>query len=349
MKPIYIKSGKSLLPGVKQISSVLQGRQSLELEPLMADLSLGLSEQAAFLPDSNLKEYGAGRMVRKTSERQARWVIDVALASWQADVAPERSGVFLGLGTVDCEDDDLPIQFDGSLQNFAEQMLSESKPLAGLTLLNSTTASHIAQLNEIKGPSAVFSPFTDAGAQAILEASFNLQLGKCEQALVAAGGQKITPWFYLAYRDYFEKWPTAFATESASALTLSFDRKQADAQLLLAKRGFLTQATQPLPLLDKCFSELAAKQIELPNQVIFTGLPTLAAEHVAQLHNYLAEFELTELDQTLGFTGPAGALHASQLAAERLLNSPANAAPILIISQGHHGQICYLLIGGIDA
>ena len=101
----------------------------------------------------------------------------------------------------DCDNDDHPIDFDGSRQDYADRLLHDTKPLIVLTLLNSSAGSHISELTGISGVNAMFSPMADAGAQALIEAYFSIKEFKCKDALVAAGSQKVTPWYCLTYRE----------------------------------------------------------------------------------------------------------------------------------------------------
>jgi hypothetical protein len=365
MKAIYLKTGKEIIPGLNGIADVLDGRKVVP-HALQSERSLELVAEAATLEDTDLKECGAGRMVRKTSERQSRWVIEAAVGGWQQAVATspsEKTGLFLGLGVVDCEDDDQPLAFNGDLNDYANQMLTDTKPLAGLTLLNSTAASHIAQLLNITGTNAVFSPFADAGAQAISEAWFTIHEQKVEQALIAAGPQKITPWYFLTYRDMIRQWqfPGAFPTESAASIIASADADNAEGCLLAVKRAFVSQEANDFPALDELLSELSSRNIPLPQQVIFSGRFSLKGSQEKRLYDYLPGVKLCYLDRLTGFTGATGAIHAVNLAMAMHqrqqgishIFSPAsvrlNSETILVIAQGHHGQLCYLVVGGQHA
>lgn len=353
MRTVYLKTGKEMLPGLISVADVLAGGTVMPKE-ISPEQSLGLVSLVATLEDSDLKACGAGRMVRKTSERQARWVIDAAVSGWasySAECLPERTGLFLGLGTVDCEDDEQPIMFNGDLSEYAAKMLTEAKPLAGLTLLNSTAASHIAQLLNITGVNAVFSPFADAGAQALCEAWFCINEEKIDQALVAAGGQKITPWYFLAYRDMISQWslPGAFPTESAASIVAGHTADDADGCLLAVKRTFLSSVCQELPALDELLTELAGQHISLPKRAIVTGRFSLPAQQAQRLNDYLPGLQFNCIDNQLGFTGAVGSVHAVNLALSMFKRDLSAHETVLVIAQGHHGQLCYLVIGGCHA
>ena len=369
-RQIYLKQGHQSLPKLANIELVLDGN-NVTPSPLAEEQSAGLADSAAFLEDTDLKARNAGRVVRKTTERQSRWIIDVAVGSWQSykestavssQINNQATGLFLGLGTIDCEDDDAPIAFDGTAKDYAASMLSNAKPLAGLTLLNSTAASHIAQLTGIMGVNSVFSPFADAGAQAIIEAYFTIKEERCEQALVAAGSQKITPWYFLAYRDFIQSWdwPGAFPTESASALLATHDKQHGDACLLSVKRSFVHKQSSEFPLLNDLLSELNHHNISTPEQVIYTGGFRLTEKRQQSLQKLLPEVDVCYLDRLIGYTGAAGALHGVNLAIAMLkqglgISNSSESANIktlsgdtlLLIAEGFNGQICYLIIGGM--
>ena len=368
MNPIFIQLGRQTLAGLDNIALTLTGK-NVEPTSLENDQLLGLIKYGAFLEDNDLKEHGVGRVVRKTSERQSRWVIDAAISTWKNYTAnyldgshldTNTVGLFLGLGTIDCEDNDAPITFDGTLKDYAERLMADTKPLSALTLLNSTAASHIAQLTNITGANSVFSPFADAGAQAIIEAYFSIQEQHCEHALVAAGSQKITPWYCLCYRDFIQQWnwPNAFPTESAAALIATHRKEGADGCLHVVKRAFSYSTS--LPLMDELLTELAGNQIPIPKQVIYTGGFLLNKSQEQLLQRYLPETKLCYLDQIIGNTGPAGALHAMHLAVEMLKQGQGlstlpsstetqklDSSTVLIIAEGFNGQICYMVAGGI--
>lgn len=362
MRKINLILGQQLLPGIVNIAELLTGK-TVETQAYSAERSLNLTERAGLLPDDDLKSLGAGRVVRKTSERQSRWVIGTAVKTWQA-YSPATSlnqvGLFLGVGTVDCEDDDFPGSTSETLTAYAKDAMTETKPLAGLTVLNSTAASHIANILGITGVNSVFSPFADAGAQAFIEAFYNVQEGNCEHALVAGGGQKITPWYFLSYRHFFEKYAqfAPYATESASALIVSSDSAGSSAELLTVKRAFTHNSLDAYPGLDPLLSTIAGEGFTTPAQVIYCGRYGLTDAMQQQLQGYFPTAALCNLEQLIGYTGPAAAMHSVQLAVAMLdqhkgidtTNSidikPISAATVLIICHGDQGQICYLLVGG---
>ncbi len=357
MKTVYIHSGKQYLPGMSSTKKLLSGKGVI---PTNIDIerSLGLVTKGAFLANTNLKSLEVGRTVRKTSERQARWVIKAGVKSWDLyasnvseKIDKSKTGLFLGLGTIDCEDDDepIPLQSSTKFNDYAAELLANTKPLSGLTLLNSTTASHIAHLTHITGMNAVFSPFSDAGGQAITEAFFAIEESYCQQALVVAGSHKITPWYFLSHREYFNE-PLnhgAFPTESSGGLVLSSERQGAHASLLKVKRSFGLSEQFPKEIVTFLNQGIGAQQI------IYTGKQSLSQEQLSQLQEFMPNASICCLDQLLGYTGAAGPLHALQLACDQLDDQSyrkkhgiacQSIDAIMIIVQGFHGQWCCFLV-----
>ncbi len=361
MSVVNIILGQQLLPGLEDIAELLTGK-AIKTQVVSPERSLNLTDRVGLLSDDDLKSLGAGRIVRKTSERQSRWVIGTAVKTWQAFSSAKdlsQVGLFLGVGIVDCEDDDTPYSTAETLSGYTADALSETKPLAGLTVLNSTAASHIANILGITGVNSVFSPYADAGAQAIIEAFYNIQEGKCEHALVAGGSQKVTPWYFLSYRHFFKKFTqyAPCATESASAVIVSNESAGAGVTLLGVQRAFVNNDVDAYPGLDTLLSAMGDEKITSPAQVIYCGRYGLTEPMQQQLQRYFPTAALCNLEQLIGYTGPAAALHAVQLASAMLAQNKGietstaidikaiTATTVLIICHGDQGQICYLLVG----
>ncbi|MBL4761532.1 MAG: major capsid protein, partial [Gammaproteobacteria bacterium] len=118
--------------------------------------------------DTVVVDFGE-RMIRKTSERQARWLIASGVRTWRTyfNEPQNKSGLFIGLGTVDCDEEDNPeLVQEPTAECLATAMLEERRPLVCLALLNSSATSHIAQLAGITGENMSFSPLLSAGLNA---------------------------------------------------------------------------------------------------------------------------------------------------------------------------------------
>ncbi|MGK0440351.1 MAG: hypothetical protein ACJA0N_000140 [Pseudohongiellaceae bacterium] len=369
MPSVFLKAGRQLLPGLQGVAQLLDGERVVPVE-LKLEQNSGLVKNVALLSGEMLKSLNVGRIVRKTSERQAHWVIFVAVNTWLEYVASqalgetivedEKVGLFLGLGTVDCDDDDAPIEFDGSRNDYASHLLGDTKPLVGLILLNSSAGSHIAQLTGIKGINGMFSPMADAGAQALIEAYFSLRERQCKRALVAAGSQKLTPWYYLAYRELLsQRYQAGFPTESAAALVAITEPEVDTCELYAVKRLFNPPENRGFPRLQVFIDELAQQGVAAPTQVIYTGGLQLSGQQRNDLAEVFSSISLCCLDQLVGYTGPASALHGVHLAIailqqQRLFSTLAandtqvideRVESVLIIAEGFNGQLCYLVVG----
>ncbi|AJR06553.1 hypothetical protein C9J03_20710 [Photobacterium gaetbulicola] len=381
--PAYLKQGQQQLPG-SMGWDVFFSQASFPVTALDNNTSLGLADQAAYLRDTDLKKIEVSRIVRKTSEKQSRWVIENSVNSWRMHFGEqsggERAGLFLGLGTVDCDDDGAQISFRGDYNQLAREGLSQIKPLSGLTLLNSTTASHIAERLQITGANGVYSPHADAGGNAFAEAYFNLTENRCDVALVSGGSQKITPWYFLAYQSDLsgvsaQAWCPA---EAVATVLLSQSPQSAEGVLLSVHRGFSANFQPSDYLLDQIALQLAQSRdgtsAEKPMQIIHVGLPEQAQKMVAPLSRFFPGAHQLLLDTVIGTTGPAGAAIGVNLALEILkrhemlssnqaqsnldlelvdapvLNAPdcvpLNCQHVLVACYGLQGQQVFLLIGG---
>ena len=377
MPAVFLSGGLHLLPGIESLSALADGQRVRPTALESTASSAGLS-QAALLPNKILNQQwqalNVDRMVRKTSERQGRWLMVTAVQTWRQyweshvpsagamtvdTVTGAKTGLFLGLGTVDCDDSAEGPPAYGSQEGYIEHLLHETKPLMGLTLLNSSAGSHIAQLTGIKGPNAMFSPLADAGAQALIEAYFAIAEQQCEQALVAAGSQKVTPWYALAYRDLLAQcYPGSFATEAAAAFVATVRPENAHCQLYGVKRLFAGGDSEGFPQLASWLAHLAEQGFAPPSQIIDTGALALSPSQQQVLDSTLPGASYCALDHLTGYTGPAGALLAVQLGQYLLqqqrrlelvdaeMQSPSGSlASALIIVRSFSGSLCYFNIG----
>ncbi|WEM44644.1 beta-ketoacyl synthase N-terminal-like domain-containing protein (plasmid) [Photobacterium sp. DA100] len=380
--PAYLKQGQQQLPeGMGW--EVFFSQASFPVTALDNNTSLGLADQAAYLRDTDLKQIEVSRIVRKTSEKQSRWVIENSVNSWRQYFGDQagggRAGLFLGLGTVDCDDDGEQISFHGDYNQLAREGLCQIKPLSGLTLLNSTTASHIAERLQITGVNGVYSPHADAGGNAFAEAYFNLTENQCDVALVSGGSQKITPWYFLAYQSVLsgvsaQSWCPA---EAVASVLLSQSPQSAEGALLSVHRGFSANFQASQYLLDQIALQLAQSHagtsFENPLQIIHVGLPEPAQKMVAPMSRFFPGAHQLLLDTVIGTTGPAGAAIGVNLALEilkrqEMLSSnqalsnpkpakvdesvlkapdcvPLNCQHVLVACYGLQGQQVFLLIG----
>lgn len=371
---VYIRQGQQQLPGGAGWE-VFFSPTPLPLTALDSKMSLGLASQAAFLGDTELKQLGVSRIVRKTSEKQSRWVIENSVTSWRKlmgeQLADGNTGLFLGLGTVDCDDDGEQIAFHGDYNQLASEGLSQIKPLSGLTLLNSTTASHIAELLQITGVNGVYSPHADAGGNAIAEAYFNLCEGQCELALVSGGSPKISPWYFLAYQSALSTFAKQawFPAEAVSTALLSCNPDLAEGCLLGVQRGFSASFEvnhAALDLMSLHLSPQLAGQSSGPlRQIIHVGHPEIAQQMAEQCRRFYPDAHHLLLDRQIGTAGPAGSVVGLNLALEiikrqTLMSNEQGALEtvdcdvgdcrhVVVACYGLQGQQVFALVGDVAA
>lgn len=371
--PVYLRQGQQQLP--ENIGwEVFFSQAHFPATAIDNNTSLGLASQAGYLRDTDLKQVGVSRIVRKTSEKQSRWVIENTVNSWRMHfgerLADDKTGLFLGLGTVDCDDDGEQISFQGDYAELAREGLSQIKPLSGLTLLNSTTASHIAELLQITGVNGVYSPHADAGGNAIAEAYYNLCENQCDIALVSGGSPKITPWYFLAYQSALAGFSTQywFPTEAVATALLSSTPQSAEGCLLGVQRGFSADFDVNNQSLDQISLHLSLSQKDQSSanllQVIHVGLPEIAQNSAASLSRFFPGSSHLLLDKVIGTSGPAGAVIGVNLALEILKRQemlsndlsplktigcePVGCRHVLVACYGLQGQQVYFLVGDIE-
>lgn len=225
LKPVYLFQGETLLPQQISLDSLLNHTETLKSAPCKSAELLNQTVFTSTLADEPLKDIGAERMVRKTSERQARWLIATGVRSWRRYIsAPlsSKAGLFIGLGTVDCDEEDNPeLVAEPTAECLSAAMLEERRPLICLALLNSSATSHIAQLAGITGENMSFSPLQSAGFNALCEGYFAIAEGRIKYALCGGGSQKVTPWSLLAYESIWAKQDNFWLTEAAAFVVAS--------------------------------------------------------------------------------------------------------------------------------
>ena len=359
---IFLQKGTTLLPDDVLLEDVFFNRVQLSKTEL-EDWDLSRTRvYGSFLQDTNLKDIGADRMVRKTTERQSRWMISSGVKTWQAlaphAVGGDNTGLYIGLGSVDCDESEEHDYIDACTpQSLSEYKLSHNKPLLGLILLNSTAASHISQMTGITGHNCCFAPLTDSGSNALIEAAYDLTEDKIALALCGGGSQKIAPWYFLAYEDYWQKHQQLWLTESTSFFTATRESGAGQAQLRHVYRGCLHERDNPVTqVLSRALADAKAADFGL-GQIIFIGC----------LHQQALMGELCReqapgvahcfIEEQVGYTGAAGMAIGVNLALtmleknlclehDQVLDMPAeHKRSVLLVALGAEQQISYLSIG----
>ncbi|MFJ8469436.1 beta-ketoacyl synthase N-terminal-like domain-containing protein [Streptomyces swartbergensis] len=164
---------------------------------------------AFLVDDPDAATLGVHRRVLRTSEKQARMALygaRLALAGPAADgpVGGPDWGLYLGLPTVDEE----LLRFDalerlhkvaGQPGEVAALYGREVPPFSGLSHLNSTAAAHISAAFGLMGAMAAYSPFSDAGLQALIDGVLSVAEGENEAAVIGAVSPKVHPLLFAQY------------------------------------------------------------------------------------------------------------------------------------------------------
>ena len=116
-----------------------------------------------------------------------------------ARVQRERIGLFLALGMVDAEPDDLVPAVRASLDSEGEFQLERFfggafrsiHPLWPLAMLNNVAGGQFAIDLDIRGDNLVLASDADGGVRALLEAARSIQAGVCDAALVAGASETV--------------------------------------------------------------------------------------------------------------------------------------------------------------
>ncbi|MDW6091680.1 beta-ketoacyl synthase N-terminal-like domain-containing protein [Vibrio rhizosphaerae] len=362
MRPVYLRRGETLLPNHATLTSLFLENEQLNFELIEYAEFIEQHGFGAYLSDESLKDINAGRMIRKTSEKQSRWLIASAVRTWQRLYGEQQggsqTGLFLGLGTIDYCEAPEPHQLEqDTLECFSDVMCRESNPLTGLIMLNSSAASHIAQLTGITGCNSCFSPHIDAGAEAIFEAYSHVREGLVTQALFGGGSQKISPWYLLAYENDFADQQTFYLTEASSFAVVTQDRNISEGELLAAFRGRLSKEKSALhALLERALSGSGSEENHAVSQIICTGIGTYKEALLQNVEALGIEIPLIFIEDKLGYCGASSPAIALNLSLELLQANMSlhhdlsykhgEMNCVLILAFGPSGLVNYFLVGG---
>ena len=353
LQPIYLHRGLTLLPGQADLRQLLSGATQLVSTAVPAASALDLDCHGSFLGDVDMSDLAPDRSVKKTTERQSRWLINTAVRTKDA-LAPlfsgaEAKGLYIGLGTVDCDEaDEQAFLASCTTQDLSDHKLTHNNPMVGLILLNTTATSHISQMCQITGQNCCFAHLQDGGANAAIEASYDLAEQRTQVALVGGGAHKITPWYLLANEQYWRSFSKLWLTEAAAFFVMSH---QPSANKLLAHyRGRRGSGGDWTALIR----QLALHLTEWPKhrlmQIIISGGMPEQQQIKLQLQNVAGAAKLIFIEEGCGFIGAASCAAAVNLALELLQDDVA--APdadgldaILVLTLGPSQQFSYLLTG----
>ncbi|PHM62433.1 hypothetical protein [Xenorhabdus ishibashii] len=309
---IYITRGSSLLPDGLNMADIIHGNIK---EADLSDNTLRFPHIIGerFIKEGDFVMPSMDKMIRRTAHEQSQWVLYTGIKTWENSIGeyfpPEQRGLFIGLGTSDADNNSYLIASDTKDdKDYVSRALVETPPLMGLTLLNTSTASHLSQHLDIIGDNAFFSPHVDAGGHALLEGYYSLKEKRCQFALCGGNAQKISTWYYLAYEHLIGDTPWLPA-EAASFITLHEDSRNADSEVTYVNRMIIHNSKQ-----YSCFLSQVSTSDVSPQQIIHVG--KVDNESISLTHGIFPDAIQFNLDKAIGYTGPAASFIAINLAIE---------------------------------
>ncbi len=151
---------------------------------------------ALLAAEPKVERLGLDRKLLRTTEKSMRLCIAAANAvaqhPWLGDSpSTGRTGVYLGVPSIE---DSVPgwdtlqaLSLPGEgIERLGFHAQHTAQPMVGLVRLNSTLSAHLSIAHHCSGANAAFSPFADAGVQALIEAALSIAEGENDAAL--AGG-----------------------------------------------------------------------------------------------------------------------------------------------------------------
>lgn len=321
------------------------------------------------VPDPDASTLGIHRKALRTTVKQTRLAMYGAQLSLKgiSDVGRPEWGAYLGLPMVlspllpQCDTPDLG-EVAQDPEKIAELYLRDIPPFFALTDSNNTVAGHIAILFGLTGPTSVYSPFSDAGMQALIEGALAVAEGDCETALVGAVSPSISPWLALQYDDL--EWNGAIPGEAAAFFSVG---QSSDVVLTGYSRGFATSQTRPEVLAETLRNALRMAELSVEDVGwILADSPwtdeVAQAQHAAISGVFNDQAPVFSAEQAIGVTGPAQPLVHVLLARHGLLRGlrllPANGdgddavaeeslsndQAVVVLSCGVQGQVCAVVV-----
>lgn len=330
------------------------------------------NEQGAAAKDPDLRELGIDRKVARMTDKQARLLMAAAIECIAEvdESARAQCGLYIGVPTVDEPMPQLAAVADWHEERgrtpLAEHFKRHSAPLGWLAMLNSSAAAHVSTRLRITGSNGVYSPFADAGLNALIDAAAAIVDGDCVQALVGAVAPKLDPMLTVQYAHWCAPGQRLPPSEASACVLLS--RSEAGDGVCL--RGY-ARGFAPMPWDETVVSEVVAQALAmagLASTQIGWALSAGGwnAAQDAALRAALAGFALTgaalPVESALGRLGPAAPLLALGLGLHGLQRSEALHAAdsgeidsramtqrnVLIVAVSPQGQ-CVAVVIGDDA
>lgn len=352
-------------------------------EPSDSEEAPALPVRAHPAPPCDPVALGLDRKMVRTMETQARLAVSAAgqvqaQGPWpdRAFDAPRRTGLYMGMPTVDEEVPPLAAlpHWLESANGALTDLLGALPPFAGLSLLNSSAAAHVSVLLGLQGAMSLYSPFCDAGLNALIDGVLSVAEGENEFALIGGIGPKLNlllPVQYLhwGWSPSSGLWPG----EGAAFLLAGGFGALADPSLHLTgyARGFVPP-DEPRPgvmfagLLDQALT-IAGRRIGdigwiLPAACLSREMQARQSQALADLfHRPTEALPLGQVAQAVGLLGPAepllqaglaqlglwrGQRLAWQAGSRRHREEPLEAPVVLLMAWAPHGQCVFALLEG---
>jgi 3-oxoacyl-[acyl-carrier-protein] synthase II len=158
------------------------------------------------VPEPSRQSLQVDRKAQRTMEKQAHLALygsHLTLRHGRPPEATTNCGLYLGLPMVDEEllpwDVIEPLRTRPAPAELAEIVITRMLPFSGLSKLNSSICAHIATSHGLTGSLAAFSPFADAGLQALIEGALSVQEGENQCALIGAISPKVNAELLVQY------------------------------------------------------------------------------------------------------------------------------------------------------
>lgn len=288
-----------------------------------------------------------------------------------------RCGLYLGLPTIDEE-----IPSWSALEkaptrlcptDLSDLFLRETPPLSGLTLLNSSACAHISSTFGLTGTMAAFSPFSDAGLQAVIEGALSLIEGENENVLVGAVSPTVSPVRILQYDHLLWQGPQRMGEGAAYVmLRKGQDEEKSARPVRIAGfwRTFGMTETARVEALSSAIEQALAMAKIPPSAIdwILADSTWTQINHKAQMRAMEICFEnnqsclpLYSAESVTGVMGPAQPMTHLLLALQgmrtgrKLLYGPHGAGLeeemtgtqyVLVTACGAHGQFIAVILQG---
>lgn len=325
--------------------------------------------------DPKWTELAIDRKTARATDKQSRLLLAAAIECADAVEEAQRAlcGLYLGLPTVD-----EPVPHMSALQDWhedcgrtplSEHLKRHTAPLAWLSMLNSSAAAHVSARLRITGPMAVYSPFGDAGLNALIDAALAVADGECSQALVGAVSPKHDPILTVQYAHWCTPDQRVPLAEASACLLLSStgdDEVSVDDTICMHgyARGFEPTPWRDHASIARGIESAIAMAGLAANDIGWVLMPSAwnAAQQQA-LSAVTASFVSTAavlpVERVLGRLGPAAPVLAAGLVMQglkcgyalhcegsELQQRALRTRNCLVVALGPHGQYAVTVIGG---